>query len=317
MNTGSIVYFFKSAFKSMYKNIIMTLASIFVLIACMLIIGSVYVSAENVLSFMDKLDAQNEIVAFISDYYGDDSLSRDMLIDKIESIEGVESVEYITKEQAMAEYRDDMGCDAAFLGYFEGEDNPLRNEVRIKVSDVKHFSDISDQIVDECGTVRIDDNDDANNDQVTEENVIANVRDSREVVQMLIRIRSALTMLGFWVVLILAIVSLFIISNTLKLAMHNRRNEINIMKYVGATNSFIRFPFVLEGLLICFVSIVISLGIQWCLYTYALAPLISDLFSEVVSFGDLFKPLLLIFSAIGIVVGIFGSILSIRKYLKV
>ena len=318
MNTGSIVYFFKSAFKSMYKNIIMTLASVFVLIACMLIIGSVYVSAENVLSFMDKLDAQNEIVAFISDYYGDDSLSRDALIDKIESIDGVQSVEYITKEQAMAEYREDMGNDAAFLGYFDGDENPLRNEVRVKVDDVERFADISDQIVEECGTVRANDADESSDpSQIVEENIIANVRDSREVVQMLIRIRSALTMLGFWVVLILAIVSLFIISNTLKLAMYNRRNEINIMKYVGATNGFIRFPFVLEGLLICFLSIAVSLGIQWCLYTYALAPLISDLFSEVVSFGELFKPLLLIFLGIGLIVGIFGSALSIRKYLKV
>ena len=151
MNTGSILYFFKTAFKSMYKNIIMTLASVFVLIACMLIIGSVYIAAENVLAFMDKLDAQNEIVAFVSDNYGDDSLARSELIDIIEGIDGVESVEYITKEQALSEYRDDMGNDGAFLGYFEGEDNPLRNEIRVKVNDIERFSEISDEIVEKCG----------------------------------------------------------------------------------------------------------------------------------------------------------------------
>lgn len=313
MNTGSIFYFFKSAFKSMYKNIVMTLASVFVLIACMLIIGTVYIAAENVLAFMDKLDAQNEIVAFVNDNYSDDSLSRDNLVDLIKDIDGIDSVEYITKEQALSEYRDGLGEDGAFLGYFDGEDNPLRNEIRIKVGDVSRFAEISDEIVERCGVVEVS----SDSDETVEENVIAKVRDSRDVVQSLQRIRQALTMLGVWIVLILAAVSLFIISNTIKLAMHNRRNEINIMKYVGATNGFIRFPFVLEGILICLISTAIALGIQWCLYTYALAPLINDLFFKAVDFDVMFKGLFIIFGGIGLTVGILGSILSIRKYLKV
>lgn len=298
MNTGSILYFLKSAFKSMYKNIIMTLASVFVLIACMLIIGSVYLAAENVLSFMDKLDEQNEIVAFIDDEYGDDSLSRKNLEKKIKSIDGVRSVEYITKEQALAEHREALGADD-YLEGFEGEENPLRNELRIKISDLDRFSEIADEIAS------------------AEE--IAKVRDSRDVVETLLKARRALTMLGFWIVVILAIVSLFIISNTIKLAMHNRRNEINIMKYVGATNSFIRIPFILEGVLIGFVSAAIALGAQWCLYTYAIVPLISDSFlsSSVVPFGDMIDMLVALFAGIGLVVGVFGSALSIRKYLKV
>lgn len=300
MNTGSIVYFLKSAVKSMYKNAIMTVASIFVLIACMVIIGSVYVASANVLSFMNQLDSQNEIVAFIDDEYSDDSLSRTKLCQKVASVLGVESVEYVTKEQALSEHREQLGEDGAYLDGYEGEDNPLRDELRIKINDLERFSDISDEI------------------SAFEE--IANVRDSRDIVDLLMSVRKVLTILGVWIIIILAIVSLFIISNTIKLAMYNRRNEINIMKYVGATNSFIRFPFVFEGILIGIISTIVSLFAQWCLYTYAIVPLLSDLSfleSSIVPFGAMFKALLLIFGGIGLIVGIFGSSLSIRKYLKV
>ena len=171
--------------------------------------------------------------------------------------------------------------------------------MRIKISDLERFSEISDEIL--------------------AQNEIARVRDSRDVVEMLQKTRQALTMLGFWVVVILAVVSLFIISNTIKLAMHNRRNEINIMKYVGATNNFIRLPFVLEGILIGFVSAVVALGAQWCLYTYVIVPLISDSFlsASIVDFDKMIDTLILIFCGIGLGVGSIGSALSIRKYLKV
>ena len=300
MNTGSIFYFLKTSFKSMYKNAIMTAASIFVLIACMLIIGTVFVASENVLSFMDRLEDQNEIVAFISDDYGDDSHSRDELCDKIEAFTGVESVEYVTKEQALAEYRDGLGESGSYLDGYDGEDNPLRNELRIKINDLTLFQSVSSK--------------------VSELDEIANIRDSQEVVDMLLSVRNVLGVLGFWVMAILSIVSLFIISNTIKLAMYNRRNEINIMKYVGATNAFIRFPFVLEGILIGLVSTIVALAIQWCIYAYAIVPLLAQLsfLSEtVVPFAVMFSELTIIFAIIGLVVGAFGSALSIRKYLKV
>ena len=300
MNGSSILYFIKSAFKGMYKNALMTLASVFVLMACMLIIGSVFLASENVSSAMNKLEAQNEITAFVDDAYGDDNLSREQLCDKIKSIQGVESVEYVTKEQALAEYRASLGENGEYLDGYTGDDNPLRNEVRIKVSDIAMFKDVCTK--------------------VSSMSEIAKIRESQEVVDMLLSFRRMINMVGFWVLLLLAIVSLFIISNTIKLAMHSRRNEINIMKYVGATNSFIRFPFLLEGVFIGVVSALLSLALQWCIYTYALVPAISqlDFLADcIVPFGAAAKMLSLIFGAIGLAVGIFGSTLSMRKYLKV
>ncbi len=300
MNAGSFFYFIKSSFKGMYKNALMTIASVFVLMACMLIIGSVFLASENVMSFMDKLEDQNEIVAFIDDEYGDDSLSREQLCAKIEAINGVSSVEYITKEQAFAEYRDSLGENREYLDGYEGEDNPLRNELRIKIDDITLFENVS------ASVAAMDE--------------IANIRDSQSIVDMLLSVRRMLNMLGFWILVMLAVVSLFIISNTVKLAMHSRRNEINIMKYVGATNGFIRFPFLLEGIIIGLVSTLIAIGLQWCVYVYALVPAISQLSflaDCIVPFRAAFGSLLLIFGVIGLAVGIFGSALSIRKYLKV
>lgn len=300
MNAGSFFYFIKSSLKGMYKNALMTIASVFVLMACMLIIGSVFLASENVLSFMNKLEAQNEIVAFIDDDYGEDSLSREQLCDKVRAVAGVSDVEYVTREQAFAEYRDSLGANREYLDGYDGEDNPLRNELRIHISDIELFESV-------VGTVSAMDE-------------IANIRDSQDVVDMLLSMRRMLNMLGFWILVILAVVSLFIISNTVKLTMHSRRNEINIMKYVGATNGFIRFPFLLEGVIIGVVATVLAIAAQWCIYVYALIPAISQLtfLSDcIVSFRSATPGLLIIFGAIGLVVGVFGSMLSIRKYLKV
>lgn len=257
MNAGSFFYFIKSSLKGMYKNALMTIASVFVLMACMLIIGSVFLASENVLSFMNKLEAQNEIVAFIDDDYGEDSLSREQLCDKVRAVAGVSDVEYVTREQAFAEYRDSLGANREYLDGYDGEDNPLRNELRIHISDIELFESV-------VGTVSAMDE-------------IANIRDSQDVVDMLLSMRRMLNMLGFWILVILAVVSLFIISNTVKLTMHSRRNEINIMKYVGATNGFIRFPFLLEGVIIGVVATVLAIAAQWCIYVYALIPAISQL----------------------------------------
>lgn len=300
MNTSSIIYFISSSFKSMYKNALMTIASVFILIACMLIMGTVFLLSQNVMCFIDDLGKQNEIIAYIDDEYSDDSSSRKELCEKVEAITGVSSVEYITKEQALSEYRNSLGEDGDYLEVYQGEENPLRNELRIKIDDIDMFSTISFE--------------------VSEFEEIHSIRDLRELVEKLIDIRNTFQLYGIVFFAFLAIVSLFIISNTIKLTMYSRRNEINIMKYVGATNSFIRFPFVLEGIIIGTVSTIIALASEWCVYNYGLYPFLQSipfLAKSSVTFNDAFVYLLAIFAIIGIVVGVFGSVISIRKYLKV
>lgn len=292
------MYFFQSAFKSLRKNYLMTFASVFVLMACMLIIGSAYLCSANITAFMDSLGEKNEIVAYIDDAVEESRLSS--LQDEIEEIEHVNSVEFVTKDEALAEYQKQFEEDSGYLSWFYGEENPLRNEFRIKVSE-KHLEDFESISA-----------------KIAAMDEIANISDSRDVVNMLISLKKVTDILGFWIMIILALVSWFIVSNTIKLAMYNRRHEINIMKYVGATNAFIRIPFVLEGIIIGLSAAIISFAGQWIIYVYLLQPLVADLsFITTVPFSQLIPMIAVYFGGIGLLVGLVGSAFSINKYLKV
>ena len=292
------MYFFQTAFKSIRKNYLMTFASIFVLIACMLIIGSAYLCSANIESFMNELGTKNEIVAYIDDSVEESAYTE--LQDRLEGIEHVNSVTFVTRDDALVEYQKEFGDDGEYLSWFYGDENPLRNEFRITIDEdqLESFSEVVAKI------------------SAMEE--IANTSDSQEVVNILLSLKNVMDILGFWIMIILALVSWFIVSNTIKLAMLNRRHEINIMKYVGATNGFIRVPFILEGIIIGLIAAISSLGIQWIVYVYLLQPLVADLqFISTVPFAELYPVLILYFGGIGLFVGLFSSMFSINKYLKV
>ncbi len=292
------MYFLQSAFKSIRKNYLMTFASVFVLMACMLIIGSAYLCSANIAAFMDSLGEKNEIVAYVDDAVEESRLAS--LQEEIEALEYVDTVEYFTKDEALAEYQQQFGEDSSYLSWFYGDENPLRNEFRITVNErnLAEFESVSAKIA------------------AMEE--IANISDSQEVVNVLISLKKVMDILSFWIMVILALVSWFIVSNTIKLAMHNRRHEINIMKYVGATNAFIRTPFILEGIIIGLCAAVVSFAVQWIIYVYLLQPLVADLsFISTVPFASLSSMIMIYFGGIGLLVGLVGSAFSINKYLKV
>jgi len=292
------MYFLQSAFKSIRKNYLMTFASIFVLVACMLIIGSAYLCSANIGALMQDLGENNEIVAYIDDELEESALAS--LKEEIESIDYVESVEYVTKEEALTQYQQQFGEEGEYLSWFYGDENPLRNEFRVRVDQqyLTEFEGITTQIADLEG--------------------VANTSDSQDVVNMLLSLQKVMDILGFWIMVILALVSWFIVYNTIKLAMYNRRHEINIMKYVGATNAFIRTPFVLEGIIIGLCAALLSFALQWIVYVYLLQPLVADIhFINTLPFSSMTPMLIIYFGGIGLLVGLVGSAFSINKYLKV
>lgn len=292
---NSFGYFLKTAFQGLRKNFLMTVASVSVLIACMLIIGTAYLFSMTVAGFLDTLERQNEIVAFIDETVAEEDLSA--LKTKVESLSHVESVTFVTKEQALEEYREQLGEDGAYLDSYFGEDNPLRDSLVIAIDDIEHFESTS------AAVAKVDG--------------IARVRDSQQVVDFLLQLRSVVGMLGFWIMLILGVVALFIIANTIKIAMYNRRNEISIMRYVGATNGFIRLPFLLEGLMIGIFAAAVCFGLQWYVYTYLISGMLSSLpFVTVIPFSQVYWHVLILFGSIGVIVGTIGSFTSIGKYLK-
>ena len=293
------MYFLQSAFNSIRKNYLMTFASIFVLIACMLIIGSAYLCSANITAFVEKIGNENEIVAYVDDVVDDEDLSS--LEEEIANIsEYIVQIRFVTNDEALEEYREQFGEEGEYLAWFYGEENPLRDEFRIRV-DKNHL--------DEFGAI---------SGRIAAIDGIANISDSQDVVDMLLSLKRVLDILSFWIMLILAVVSWFIVSNTIKLAMYSRRHEINIMKYVGATNGFIRTPFVLEGLIIGVLAAAISFVVQWIVYVYLLQPLVEELnFITTVSFSSLAIIIAGIFCSIGLFVGLVASAFSINKYLKV
>ncbi len=293
------MYFLQSAFNSIKKNYLMTFASIFVLIACMLIIGSAYLCSANITAFVEKLGDENEIVAYIDEETDEDELAN--LQEEVESVsEYITDVRFVTNDEALEEYRNQFGEEGAYLSWFYGDENPLRDEFRIRV-DKNHL--------DEFGAISA---------KIHAIEGIANISDSQDVVDMLLSLKKVLDVLSFWIMLILAIVSWFIVSNTIKLAMYSRRHEINIMKYVGATNAFIRTPFILEGVIIGVLAAGVSFAMQWVVYVYLLQPLVSGLsFITTVPFSSMAIAIVAIFCGIGLFVGFVASAFSINKYLKV
>lgn len=293
------MYFLQSAFNSIKKNYLMTFASVFVLIACMLIIGSAYLCSANITAFVEKLGDENEIVAYIDEETDEEDLAN--LQEEVESVsEHIIDVRFVTNDEALEEYRNQFGEEGAYLSWFYGDENPLRDEFRIRV-DKNHL--------DEFGAISA---------KIYAIEGIANISDSQDVVDMLLSLKKVLDVLSFWIMLILAIVSWFIVSNTIKLAMYSRRHEINIMKYVGATNAFIRTPFILEGVIIGVLAAGVSFAMQWVVYVYLLQPLVSGLsFITTVPFSSMAIMIAVIFCGIGLFVGLVASAFSINKYLKV
>ena len=293
------MYFLQSAFNSIKKNYLMTFASIFVLIACMLIIGLAYLCSANITAFVEKLGDENEIVAYIDEETDEEDLAN--LQEEVESVsEHIIDVRFVTNDEALEEYRNQFGEEGAYLSWFYGDENPLRDEFRIRV-DKNHL--------DEFGAISA---------KIYAIEGIANISDSQDVVDMLLSLKKVLDVLSFWIMLILAIVSWFIVSNTIKLAMYSRRHEINIMKYVGATNAFIRTPFILEGVIIGVLAAGVSFAMQWVVYVYLLQPLVSGLsFITTVPFSSMAIMIAVIFCGIGLFVGFVASAFSINKYLKV
>ncbi len=295
------MYFLKSALNSIRKNYLMTFASVCVLIACMLIIGSAFLCSANISAFMESLGDKNEIVAYVDENVEESKLNN--LEDQIWATgeEYIQSVDFVTKDEALEEYQKQFeGEEGNYLSWFSGDENPLRDEFRIQVKN-KHLDQF--EIIAK---------------KISSMEEIANISDSQDVVNMLLSLKKVMDILGFWIMIILALVSWFIVSNTIKLAMHNRRHEINIMKYVGATNAFIRTPFILEGIIIGICAAIISFAVQWVIYVYLLQPLVADIqFISTVSFAKLAPVVALYFGGIGLFVGLFGSAFSINKYLKV
>ena len=293
----SFGYLTKEGFRNIWTNRLMSIASIAVLLSCLIMIGSAFMVLVNIQQVIDNIEDMNVIVAYVKSDV--DEIRTASLGDDLRAMKNVSSVEFVDKETAFREQIEAMGTNA---DYFADAENILPDTFKITVDDMEKFDSTAREI---SGLSEIE-----------------SIRDNKDVALALANIRSSVTYISIGIIILLMLVSLFIISNTVRITMFSRRLEISIMKSVGATNGFIRWPFIIEGILLGIISAVLSLGAVWGAYEVAkksIASMLGNVLgigSSLIDFKDYLLLLLVSFLAIGILSGVIGSMVSIRRYLK-
>ncbi len=292
MKGASLGYLTKEGFRNVWVNRLMSLASITVLMACLVIIGLGSMLFFNINALLDKIESQNVIMVYLEDGTSDAQIEE--MNQKIYSIGNIQNCEFVSKEDAFESTKAEMGEDSALL---EGMENPMPDGYKVTVTDMTKFRETVSKL--------------------QELQHIESVRENSDVADKLIDIRQAVTITIAGMVILLFIVSLFIIANTIRITMFSRKLEISIMKAVGATNWFIRWPFMIEGIVIGVISSIVSMGVLAGLYQ-GVAYVFRDMLAlfEPVAFGQYAVYIFLIFAGIGMFTGSVGSLISMGKYLK-
>lgn len=295
MKGTSLKYLTHEGFRNVWVNRLMSLASVTVLMACLIIMGAGIMIYFNINNVVDKVQSQNVVMVYVADDASEDETTQ--IGTSLKGISNVESCEFVPKEVAFQEQIQSMGGDAAL---FEGFDEiPLPDAYKVTVKDLSQFENTVSQI--------------------KQINKIDSVRENSDLASKLLSLRHAVSIVSVGLVIMLFLVALFIISNTIRITMFSRKLEISIMKAVGATNWFIRWPFMIEGMILGTISGIVSLGVLWGLYAVAekvFAQTLSLIGFSLVPFSEYWWQILLVFVAIGLFTGGFGSLVSMAKYLK-
>ena len=295
MKGTSLKYLTHEGFRNVWVNRLMSLASVTVLMACLIIMGAGIMIYFNINNVVDKVQSQNVVMVYVADDASEDETTQ--IGTSLKGISNVESCEFVPKEVAFQEQIQSMGGDAAL---FEGFDEiPLPDAYKVTVKDLSQFENTVSQI--------------------KQINKVDSVRENSDLASKLLSLRHAVSIVSVGLVVMLFLVALFIISNTIRITMFSRKLEISIMKAVGATNWFIRWPFMIECMILGTISGIVSLGVLWGLYAVAekvFAQTLSLIGFSLVPFSEYWWQILLVFVAIGLFTGGFGSLVSMAKYLK-
>ncbi|MEG0894614.1 MAG: permease-like cell division protein FtsX [Oscillospiraceae bacterium] len=300
MHFSSFKYLVKEGFRNVWNNRVMSFTSIAVLATCLIIVGAAYLITENVNNMVFYIESQSEMVAFLDDV---DDAGLLQIENKIKSIDNIRSYVYVSKEDGLLQAKQMLGESGYLLDGMEDR-NTIPALFEIKVKDLELTRDTVEKLQKIQG--------------------IYSVQASNEVSDTLTYIQKTVNTFGYALILALAIISLVIITNTIRATIFTRRKEINIMKFVGATNSFIRVPFVVEGFLLGLISATLSFLIIWGSYTYltdaftrGTTMFLQAAFDSIIPFKDVALNIGVSFLLCGTLLGMIGSSISIRNHVKV
>lgn len=289
-----IGYLFGEGFRSIFKHGFMSFASVTIIMACLIIMGTVSLLSVNIDALINDLEDQNEIVAYVDEDLSDDDAAA--LILPVTTTGNVSSAQFVSREAAMDTFMSNY--DEALM---EGIDSSVfRHRYVIQLDDIARMGQTKSELERIPG--------------------IAKVLAHLDYAEKFVTIRNIISIVSFVLIAILVFVSFFIMSNTIKLATFNRREEIAIMKMVGASNAFIRMPFVIEGLILGLLGSLLAFAAQWGLYNLLRDKLMSSFavsFLNIVPFSSVRDYVLVFFVGVGVLVGAFGGVNAIRNYLKV
>ena len=295
MKLNNLGYLLKEGFRGIFLHGFMSFAAVCVTVACLVIVGSFSALAYNLDEMVQDLNQTSEILVYV-DADLSDAEARSIGT-KINLLDNVLQATFISREEALEDFIADHDGDSAFSG--------------VQASDLRHRY-----------VVTLEDNTkmEQTDAQLKQLPGVAKTNAAYELAKGFSTIQDVLHMVSAAIIAVLLVVSLLIISNTVKLAMYDRRDEIAIMKMVGATNGFIRLPFVVEGFTLGMMGAILAFGLEWAGYD-ALVQKIAGVDSlqlfQFVSFQELLIPMVIVFAAAGMFVGIVGSWTSIRKFMNV
>ena len=295
MRANNIGYLLKEGLRHIFTHGFMSFAAVCVTVACLVIVGSFSILAYNLDLMVKELNQTSEILVYIESSLSDAEAKS--IGTKINMLDNVLQATFISREEALQDFINDHEGDSAFSGV---QASDLRHRFVVALEDNTRMQQTDDQLKNIPG--------------------VAKTNAAYELAEGFSTIQSVLHLVSYAVIAVLLVVSLLIISNTVKLAMYDRKDEIAIMKMVGATNGFIRMPFVVEGFTLGMMGAVLAFGLEWVMYD-AMVQRIGEVDSlqlfTFVPFQELLIPMVVTFGAAGMFVGFVGSWTSIQRFMDV
>lgn len=294
MKLRSVRYLTVEGFKNIWLHRLMTLASVCVLVSCMLLMGVAVLLTYNIQEAFGTVKDNNVVLVFMNDDINDTEAKE---IEKtIKSLDNVKKTEYVSKKEGIESFRQSIG--SMFDELFENDNSFMPAKVKVTLSDLdkgKINSTVS---------------------AIEKMDGVQYVNYSKDLAIVLNGIQNVINTASLWIIGLLMLTALVIIANTIRITMASRKLEISIMKAVGATNNFIRFPFIVEGITFGIISAVVTTGILYLVYNSTIDKVREFGFISMIPYSDIVWYLFGGFCLIGIVAGCIGSLISIRKYLK-
>lgn len=300
MKHNVLGYLLGEGFRNVFNNKKSSGASLAIMCATMLIFGVFFLIVENINNMVTTLEEQQGMQVFIKEDATEAQIEQ--IGEQIKALDGVNTVTYVSKEDALNSMKEKLKDKQSLLSGWD-EDNPFRASYVVTLTDLKLSGDIQSEIYNTIDN-------------------IYNIESRDDTINALVSIANGVRIVSATILILLILISIFIIANTIKLTVHARRKEISIMKYVGATDGFIRWPFVIEGILIGIMAALLSIALLALIYalisnSVANSDIMQKIGVNLLSFNNMLNLLIVVYLILGIGIGTLGSSISMRKYLKV